>query len=297
MGSLSARRSGSAVGMPTGADALQSAHEVRGRRRPWLPARVRDALAASGLLDAAGDWSGGNAEVWFVGRPDGSRPGRSRRGRQTSCAGSGRRRMPAGTSARCSATTRCSHSAMRRFGDSGLVTGAAFGEHRRASRCSWLVNGGQIRDQELLTDEMAGWLADLPALVRTGDDVLIHADTTEYLRWAATLEAINAGVSAVLHGDDLSLVVGALGGMTHAIRLPRRRRTVRARAMLEAAGGSRIVHGHSIIGDLRGHRARHVEEAWLVRRRTRPGHRRRHLRRRSEPRRPPRLTPGAVERS
>ena len=36
----------------------------------------------------------------------------------------------------------------------------------------------------------------------------------------------------------------------------------RAREMLDALGGSRIVHGHSIIGDLADMRSESVVEAW-----------------------------------
>ena len=118
-----------------------------------------------------------------------------------------------------------------------------------------MVNGGQVRDQELLTDEMVEWLANLPAVVRLGTDLLLHADTTEYLGWGDDIESVNRAIWAVLHGDDLPLWWELWRCMTTRYAFLGPEGPARAREMLDALGGSRIVHGHSIVGDLRRHRA------------------------------------------
>jgi hypothetical protein len=230
--------------------------DVHGYRR-----EVRDALAAAGLVDSAGDWSGGDAEVWFAGDlmdrgPDGV-------GVVSDVM---RWQRQAGESGGYVGSVLGNHEVlalgMRRFGDVKLATRWTSGD-MPSFASSWLANGGRMRDQELLTDEMASWLADLPALVRTGDDLLIHADTTDYLRLGSDAQAVNARVSAILHGDDLETCWRLWAAMTQRYAFLGEDGPARARAMLEAAGGSRVVHGHSIIGDLRDISSSSVEEAWL----------------------------------
>ena len=65
------------------------------------------------------------------------------------------------------------------------------------------MNGGQGRDQQGLTDEHIGWLTDLDAVALAGSDLLLHSDTTDYLRWGDTTEQITGAVREVLAGDDL----------------------------------------------------------------------------------------------
>ena len=211
---------------------------------------VRAALLAQGLVDAAGGWSGGEAEVWFLGDlmdrgPDG-----------------------AGV---VSDVMRWQHEAAAAGGHVGCVLGnhevLALGVRRfwdaevpmRSSgggspsfATSWLLNGGQLQDQEQLTDEMVSWLADLPAVVRVGDDLVLHADTTEYLRWGADAASVNAAISDVLHCDRLAVWWELWASMTSRHAFVAADGPARAREVLDAIGGSRIVHGHSIIADLRG---------------------------------------------
>ena len=72
---------------------------------------------------------------------------------------------------------------MRKFGDTfvpheGITT--------RSFERSWALNGGQDRDQELLTDDDVAWLIDLPMLGLDADHLLMHSDTEEYLEWGSS---------------------------------------------------------------------------------------------------------------
>jgi hypothetical protein len=113
-----------------------------------------------------------------------------------------------------------------------------------------------------LTDEMGEWLANLPAIVRLDSDIVLHADTTEYLTWGDDLDGVNRAIWAVLHGDDLSSWWELWRCMTSRYAFLGDDGATRAREVLDRLGGSRIVHGHSIIGDLRQIDAVTVEEAW-----------------------------------
>ena len=69
---------------------------------------------------------------------------------------------------------------MHRFGDQQVPS--HFGGNRSFAR-SWSLNGGRVGDQEHLTDQHIAWLSGLDGIVLAGRDLLLHTDTTEYLRW------------------------------------------------------------------------------------------------------------------
>jgi len=75
---------------------------------------------------------------------------------------------------------------MNLFGDR-LVSSDLGG--RRSFARSWAVNGGQVHDQERLTDDHIAWLRGLDSVILAGPDLLLHADTTEYLRWGRHVRA------------------------------------------------------------------------------------------------------------
>lgn len=217
--------------------------DVHGHRR-----EVRAALTACGLLDEAGDWSGGDAEVWFMGDlmdrgPDGV-------GVVSDVMRWQRQAADAGGAV---ASVLGNHEVLAlgfrgfRYGE---LTDAASYEVAENLALSWLVNGGQLRDQEMLTTEMAAWMRQLPAIARVGDDLLMHSDTTEYLDLGTDVESINKAAADALGGDDLSPIWDLWATMTARHAYIADGGAASARAMLGALGGRRIVHGHSIIADL-----------------------------------------------
>lgn len=116
---------------------------------------------------------------------------------------------------------------------------------------AWLINGGLAEDQAALTEDDLDWLGSLPVLGRAGDYLLMHSDTTGYLEWGTDVEDVNATVAGMLAGDvDQHWAVFA--ALTSRYDFAGDDGADAADKMLAAFGGSRIVHGHSIIGTLLG---------------------------------------------
>lgn len=135
-----------------------------------------------------------------------------------------------------------------------------FGDRRVRSelggRCSfarsWALNGGQVRDQQRLTDEHIAWLSGLDAIDMAGPDLLLHSDTTEYLRWGDTFGQINDAVREVLASDDLDRWWECWARLTTRYEFAGVEGEQVAAAMLDRLGCERIVHGHSFVGTFIG---------------------------------------------
>ncbi|MEP6666850.1 MAG: serine/threonine protein phosphatase, partial [Nocardioidaceae bacterium] len=128
---------------------------------------------------------------------------------------------------------------------------------------SWLRNGGRTSDQDQLTDEHLSWLRRLPAMELVGEHLLMHSDTLEYLQWGETREEINATVATILTGDDPEEWWGLWWRLTTRYVYNGEDGGYQAAAMLERLGGSRLVHGHSIIGDLVGAEPKDIDRPYL----------------------------------
>jgi hypothetical protein len=139
---------------------------------------------------------------------------------------------------------------MRRFG--GRRVSSDLGSSRSFAR-SWALNGGQIRDQQRLTAEHIEWVSGLDSIGLSGSDLLLHSDTTEYLRWGDTSAQINDAVRAVLAGDDLGQWWQCWVRLTSRYAFAGDDGAGVAAGLLDQLGGTRIVHGHSIIATFTGH--------------------------------------------
>jgi len=138
---------------------------------------------------------------------------------------------------------------MHRFGD--RLVRSPFGGGRSFAR-SWVLNGGQASDQERLTDGHIAWLSGLDAIAVTGPNLLLHSDTTEYLRWGDSVGQINDAVRDVLSGDDLERWWACWAMLTSRFSFAEPDGEQAAVRLLDQLGGERIVHGHSIIATLSG---------------------------------------------
>jgi hypothetical protein len=216
--------------------------DVHGHR-----AELVAALVAARLVDADATWCGGAARVWFLGDffdrgPDGVAVVElvMSLGEQAAAAGGGVHALLG------------NHEiltlGMHRFGATEVP--GDFGS--RSFARSWQLNGGQAADQAALTDRHLAWLTGLPVMASVEDHLLMHSDTTEYVGWGDSIDEINAAVNAILAGDDIELWWDCWRRMTtrYAFRGPDGPET--ADKMLTAFGGSRIVHGHSVIADQLG---------------------------------------------
>lgn len=113
----------------------------------------------------------------------------------------------------------------------------------------WRRNGGLDADLRSLTAEHVAWLVERPPLVLERDTLLLHADTAAYLELGRSIEGVARAARAVLAAgsarqlDDLLLV------LSDRMRLDD---PEVVQALLDAYGGTRIVHGHTPIASLVG---------------------------------------------
>jgi hypothetical protein len=218
--------------------------------REELVAALRDA----GLIDDDEAWAGGETRLWFLGDfvdrgPDGIGVINlvMRLSEQAEAVGG------------MVDTLLGNHEilllGMKRFGDTNVPSD--FGPRNFAR--SWELNGGLASDQEGLTDDHVEWLLDRPSLTIVDDHLLMHSDTVEYLEWGTTVEEINETIHDALHSDDISRWWDCWRRMTtrYAFRGPHGGDI--AGELLNKLGGSRIVHGHSVIADQLGIPASEVD--------------------------------------
>jgi len=194
---------------------------------------LRVALTDAALVDVDDRWTGGDATLWLLGDmvdrgPDGIGVIRMMRGLQDQAPD--RVRILLGN-----------HESLM-LGQH-LFPDSRFGE-------VWKLNGGLQSDQDALTEDEVGWLRALPVMARSGNHLLVHSDTTEYLAWGDDVDAVNATVAKVLAGDDADEHFDVFASLTSRYDFAGGDGAEVARTMLEAFGGDTIVHGHSIIGTL-----------------------------------------------
>jgi hypothetical protein len=205
------------------------------------------ALSGAGLVTESGSWAGDDAHLWFLGDfvdrgPDGVGAIDLVMRLEAQAAEAGGQVQ----------TLLGNHEilalGMYHFGDEPVPSD--FGPRSFAS--SWELNGGQASDQEALTDAHIRWLTELPLLALVDDHLLMHSDTVEYLTWGTTIDEINETVHEVLRSEDLAAWWEIWRRMTtrHAFRGPNGEEVVDK--LLAVLGGSRIVHGHSVIADQLG---------------------------------------------
>jgi hypothetical protein len=205
-------------------------------------ADLRANLAGAGLVDADDRWVGGDADLWILGDlvdrgPDGIGVVRLVRSLQDQAPD--RVHMLLGN-----------HEA--------LMLGMKLFPRTRFTEV-WTMNGGRRSDQDSLTDEDVAWLRSLPLVARSGEHLMMHSDTTGYLGWGGSVEEINATVATMLAGDDPQVHFDLFAALTSRYDFVGADGPEVARSLLSTLGGSRVVHGHSIISTLLGVRSSQVE--------------------------------------
>ncbi|OIV38497.1 serine/threonine protein phosphatase [Mangrovactinospora gilvigrisea] len=219
--------------------------DVHGHR-----AELVAALREQGLVngpDGAERWSGGRSRVWFLGDftdrgPDGIGVIElvSSLGPQAGAVG-GQARALLGN-----------HELLllgaKRFGDTPVHSSAGTASFLAA----WRLNGGQQSDLEQLTDEHMAWMMSLPALTVEDDYLLVHSDTTAYLEYGSTADEVHDSLRKVLHQGDAEAYWECFRRLTKRFAFRGESGPQAVHEMLDAFGGSRIVHGHSPIPYLTG---------------------------------------------
>ncbi|MEV6900743.1 metallophosphoesterase family protein [Amycolatopsis sp. NPDC051372] len=219
---------------------------------------LADALRAEGLVDSDGKWSGAEDQLWFLGDfvdrgPDGVGVIDFVRSLQEQAPEAG------GSVQMLLGNHEILLLGMYHFGDRQVPSD--FGP--RSFARSWEINGGLLSDQDRLTPEHIEWLSARPLVALVDDHLLMHSDTLEYLDWGSDITSINASVGEILTGSDIEAWWDVWRRMTtrYAFRGPAGEEN--ADALMEALGGSRIVHGHSVIADQLGIHPAQIEGPYL----------------------------------
>lgn len=205
-------------------------------------------LRAQGLLDAEGNWSAGNARLWFLGDFTDRGPD-----------GIGVIDLVMRLSAEAAAAGGYCKALMgnhellligaKRFGDTPVQSGAGTATFQAA----WLLNGGQRTDMERLEDVHLQWMSRLDAAALEDGHLLLHSDTTAYLDYGDSIEDVNDTIHELLNRNDADICWDLFRKFTKRFAFrDDESGPVAVRELLDVYGGERVVHGHSPIPYLLG---------------------------------------------
>ncbi|MFJ9039824.1 metallophosphoesterase [Streptomyces sp. NPDC102406] len=206
------------------------------------------ALHEKGLVDTEGTWAAGNARLWFLGDFTDRGPD-----------GIGVIDLVMRLSAEAAAAGGYCKALMgnhellllgaKRFGDTPVNSGAGTATFQAA----WLLNGGQKADMDRLQDVHLQWMSRLDAIEIEDDHLLMHSDTTAYLDYGDSIEAVNDTVRETLTRNDADECWDLFRKLTKRFAFRDGESGPGAvRELLGTYGGSRVVHGHSPIPYLLG---------------------------------------------
>nr|WP_082505770.1 metallophosphoesterase [Deinococcus sp. Leaf326] len=198
---------------------------------------LRRLLERAGLLGAAGEWTGGDAELVFLGDyldrgPDGAGVVRLVRALEAQAPAQGGRVT----------ALLGNHEVM-------FLAAARFQERDPRDRLGfalhWESNGGHPHDRAALAPDDLDWLAARPALARRGRWLLLHADASFYGALGPDLDAVNAEVSRRLSVDDPAVWAAFSNDFVERLSFASPGGETRAAALLAQFGGECLVHGHT----------------------------------------------------
>ncbi|MFI6682912.1 metallophosphoesterase [Streptomyces sp. NPDC050485] len=205
------------------------------------------ALREQGLIDESGNWAAGTARLWFLGDFTDRGPD-----------GIGVIDLVMRLSAEAAAAGGYCKALMgnhellligaKRFADTPVNSGAGTATFQAA----WLLNGGQKADMDRLQDVHLQWMSRLDAIEQEDDHLLMHSDTTAYLEYGDSIEAVNDTVHAILNRGDADECWDLFRKFTKRFAFRDDTGPQAARELLSAYGGQRVVHGHSPIPYLLG---------------------------------------------
>lgn len=111
------------------------------------------------------------------------------------------------------------------------------------------ANGGSTQTLNRVMPEHVRWLTERPALVRAGDRLIVHADTTRYLRYGRTVAQINHRVRSMLAVPDEAAWDEFLSDISdrHGFDPTTEHGTARLSSFLAVFGARGLVHGHTPI--------------------------------------------------
>lgn len=199
--------------------------------------KLRTLLRRAHLIDEEDRWTGGSSHLVFLGDyldrgPDGA--GVVRLVRLLEAAAP----LAGGQVTALLGNHEVMFLAAQRFGSRDSQDRYGFREY-------WLGNGGQPRDAARLDSTDHAWLAARPALARAGRWLLLHADSSLYLRLGRSVEAVNAHVARLLQTETPEVWGHFANAFADRYAFIDTGGVELARQMLRTFGGERLAHGHT----------------------------------------------------
>ncbi|MEU6245070.1 metallophosphoesterase [Streptomyces sp. NPDC047024] len=246
---------GDTIQLPVDPDAVHAPRENAGPGPLYVVGDVHGyldellaALREQGLIDDAGQWCAGTARLWFLGDFTDRGPD-----------GIGVIDLVMRLSAEAAAAGGYCKALMgnhellllgaKRFGDTPVHSSAGTATFQAA----WLLNGGQKTDMDRLQDHHLQWMARLDAVESADGYLLLHSDTTAYLDYGDSIEAVNDTVRETLTRNSVDEVWDLFRKLTKRFSFRDEGGADAVRSLLDTYGGTRVVHGHSPIPYLLGH--------------------------------------------
>ncbi len=136
-------------------------------------------------------------------------------------------------------------------------------------RDMWLENaGGRESDLARLQPHHLEWLAKLPALAKVGDTLLMHADSAFYTQYGSSVDEVNRAVRALLTARDAENIdqfeeLFSSRREFLPLEIGEDVATANLELVLQTFGASRLVHGHTPIHRLLECAASEVTEPWI----------------------------------
>jgi hypothetical protein len=114
----------------------------------------------------------------------------------------------------------------------------------------WKFNGGQDSDLRRLTYTHTDWLTRLPAMALIGDWLLLHADSTDYIKYGSSVEEVNRAISSLLRRRQPAEYNRLLGQFSREFGDHRPNGHDKVNLVLHTYGAKRLVHGHTMINNM-----------------------------------------------
>ncbi|MFG3051066.1 metallophosphoesterase [Kitasatospora sp. NPDC048239] len=208
---------------------------------------LRAELRHQGLIDADGHWAAGRSRIWFLGDFTDRGPD-----------GIGVIDLVMQLAAEAAAAGGYCRALMgnhellflgaARYGDEPVQSTAGTASFLAA----WRLNGGQQHDLDRLEAHHISWLSRLPAIALEDGHLLLHSDTTAYLEYGESIPDVNDAVHDLLADEGVDEWWDCFRRFTKRFAFRGDAGPQAVHELLDAYGGSRVVHGHSPIPYLTG---------------------------------------------
>lgn len=128
----------------------------------------------------------------------------------------------------------------------------------------WIAYGGMAADLPKMETHHIDWLLSLPAMAVVQNRLLLHADAMFYLNYGETLTQVNDATTAMLHSDETDAWEKLLEFSGERLQFDERHPggVMRAAQMLAYFGGKQIIHGHTPIPMLSREPLAHISRAY-----------------------------------